>query len=531
MRHSILSRLSLVACLGAAASSCSSSPTSSGASLPSSDPPPLERAGGTVDASKLDLLLMIDDSISMRDKQELLRDAIPRFVARIVADGTVNDVHVGVVSSSLGSAGASSCTRPEENGHAHLVDAAASKAPFLSWTRGASDPEALTADLVARIGAMTESGCGYEAQLESWYRFLVQPDPAEDIRVAAGSVTTEAGVDDTILAQRKAFLRPDSKVVITMLTDENDSNVDPLAFGGRAWFFTEPQHVKPGTSACEVDPFSDACTSCYLAAAVGDPRCTTPLTDKTDHPNVRFFDMRRRFGVDPRFPLSRYIEGLTAERVSDRTTEHPKDEHGLPSFSYVGKAKCTNPLFASALPASSQDETCNLKLGPRTRDDVLFVVIGGIPSDLVPAGSDGSPVSLDAAAWSRALTDPRMTESIGQRPGVADDRDSHSMDLQFACTFPLATPRDCSALSPTSPSGGACDCLGDTASPLCAANPANGGKPTLQVAAKAYPSLRELVVARALGDNALVGSLCPTDRGVGVGPALDAVAARLARRP
>ncbi len=467
----------------------------------------------------------------MRDKQELLRDAIPRFVARVVADGTVNDVHIGVVSSSLGSAGASSCSRPEENGHAHLVDAAAAKAPFLSWTRGSGDPDALTADLVARIGAMTESGCGYEAQLESWYRFLVQPDPAVNVRLAGGSVATEVGIDDTILAQRKAFLRPDSKVVITVLTDENDSNVDPLAFGGRAWFYTEPLHVKPGTSACEVDPASDACRSCYLAVAQGDARCATQLTDMTDPANVRFFDMRRRFGVDPRFPLARYIGGLTAERVPDRTTEHPPDERGVPSFSYVGKGKCTNPLFASALPGSSQEETCSLKLGPRTKDDVLFVVIGGIPNDLIPAASDGSPVSLDDAAWSRALTDPRMQESIGKRAGLVDDRDTRAKDLQFACTFPLATPRDCSALSPTSPSGGACDCADDPASPLCSANPADGGKLTLQVAAKAYPSLRELEVARALGANALVGSLCPTDRGVGVGPALDAVASRLAHRP
>ena len=40
-----------------------------------------------------------------------------------------------------------------------------------------------------------------------------------------------------LLAQRKAFLRPDSLVVVVMLTDEDDSSPDPLAVGGQGWAF------------------------------------------------------------------------------------------------------------------------------------------------------------------------------------------------------------------------------------------------------------------------------------------------------
>jgi hypothetical protein len=77
-----------------------------------------------------------------------------------------------------------------------------------------------------------EHGCGYEASLEAWYRFLIDPEPPSSVSVPAGSATSVVGpVDTTVLAQRQAFLRADSLVAIVMLTDENDCSIVDEGYG------------------------------------------------------------------------------------------------------------------------------------------------------------------------------------------------------------------------------------------------------------------------------------------------------------
>ena len=113
-------------------------------------------------------------------------------------------------------------------------------------------------------------------------------------------------------------------------------------------------------------------------------------------------------------------------------------------------------------------------------------------------------------------------------------------DLQFACTFPLKTPRTC-----TEADGQSCDCApkkgGDNSalatanSPLCQ----GGANINTQTYAKAYPGTRELSVLKGLGDNAIVASICPkvinaadpanpsADPNYGYNPAVSAILARL----
>ena len=68
-------------------------------------------------------------------------------------------------------------------------------------------------------------GCGYESQLESWYRFLVDPTPYDTITLDANKKVVLNGTDKVLLDQRKSFLRPDSLLAIIMLTDENDCSI------------------------------------------------------------------------------------------------------------------------------------------------------------------------------------------------------------------------------------------------------------------------------------------------------------------
>ncbi|WP_394828355.1 hypothetical protein [Pendulispora albinea] len=557
---------------------------------------------------KLDLLFAIDNSSSMGDKQKLFSEAVPALITRLltpdcISDSNggvvervggacptgskpefepVQDIHIAIVSSSLGDRGTgATCgtdtTRfDDDKGRLLNRPPTADTAPsnFLAWlppveknkekraklkkgedVTPQDDQQLLVNDFSSLVVGVGQNGCGYEAQLESAYRFLVQPDPYESISLVPSGgdqIAQLNGVDNTILAQRAKFLREDSLVAIIMLTDENESNVDPLAVGGHGYYYTDRStHVAGGTAACAQNPNDDACFSCYQTNAKGKPECrdandqVIPLSDKDDNPNVRFYEMKRRFGVDPRYPIERYINGFSKAKVPDRRGEHPANAEGKPSFNYVGQTNCTSPLFAKNLPkdgkadAAGLDALCNLPKGSRTDDLVFLAVIGGVPWQLLTTKPDDLTDdnkaefkdSLDVTDWNRILgPDPlhykfdginaRMRESIAKRAGLAEastsgaanggEWDTAFKDLQYACTFKLPTPRDCTNKAEKD----ACDCSTDDSgnllsqSSLCELDP-KSGKKTLQTRGKAYPTVSELSVARALDKQGIVASLCP----------------------
>src|SRR5690606_19680228 len=148
--------------------------------------------------------------------QELLRQAIPDLVSRLVnpfcVDATgsavsdqpthgdaacptgserefksVKDFHLGVISSSLGDAGAHAVSKcsggtPPGDDSAHLMGSVrsglAGASGFLSWNGGdEAATSALISQFQAHVASTGEEGCGYEASLEAWYRFLVDPNP------------------------------------------------------------------------------------------------------------------------------------------------------------------------------------------------------------------------------------------------------------------------------------------------------------------------------------------------------------------
>jgi hypothetical protein len=468
--------------------------------ITSSNPTTKESFSATVRqqaVDKVDLLFMIDNSASMGDKQALLALAVPDLVNQLLQPKNgefepVHDMHVAVVSSSLG--GSDACTSARSDDKAHVLGPG-----YLSWlpdvpkNAGKPRPQGTItdaaelqkgfADLVVGVG---ENGCGLEAQLESWYRFLVQPDPYDSLTIDANGRAQMNGVDQTILSERKAFLRPDSLLAVIVVTDEEDSWSDPAWNGGQGWRtryqnngWTTYGALPRGTSVCTTNPESPDCKQCDGSTA-GDPNCQKGVYKSTeDILNVRYTDdMKRRYGIQPQFPIQRYVDGLRAIHVPDRN----------------GRS-CVNPIYADL---GGSSDACTLKRGPRTSDLVFFAVIGGIPQDL--AGSD----------WSK---DPRMIESIAPRSGVAGDWNTSTsnsgLDLQYACTFDLQQPRDCSVAGTPG-----CDCgiRNDgvqSDSPLCVPNPNDGMRRTLQTKGKAYPTIRELDVARGLEENGIVASLCP----------------------
>ncbi|HEY3819167.1 MAG TPA: hypothetical protein VGL81_18490 [Polyangiaceae bacterium] len=528
--------------------------------------------------NRVDLLFMIDNSRSMGDKQQYLAAAVPDLLNRLltpncvdVTDATkvvgvsvdgvcstgriefppVHDMHIAVVTSALGSLGGDVCPDPSgaggapnvQNDYGQLVNGSnVADAPdgFLGWfpatdanagsspTPGTPSPasaSALVSDFQGLVTGVGESGCGIEAQLESWYRFLMQPDPFQTV-TASNNVATLDGVDATVLQQRHDFLRPDSLLAIIDLSDEDDSSVDPRAYSGSAvaGYHMNETDTPPfrGTAACAADPSSPDCTSCDATSAKGDPGCTNPTYDVSSDPqgeaNIRHIHMKQNFGLDSQYPMSRYVNGLTAKMVPDRTGEYPDG-----SQTYQGNANCSNPIYSTNLPDGSDTSPgtlCNLSPGTRDPSKVFYAHIGGVPTDLLHYDPTSPAASaLTTADWTKILgadpahydytgIDPRMAETFKQRPVAATPASTY-WDLAYACTFPLATPRDC---TDGTVNAGGCDCAestppaGSTGWELC--NPSN---PTQQVAAKAYPTFRELYLANLMGPQGIVSSLCPID--------------------
>jgi hypothetical protein len=594
---------------------------------------------GVVD--KVDLLFMIDNSASMGDKQALLAEAVPDMIRRLVSPNCVDaagnptgstvspaggcatgkaefppvhDMHIGIVTSSLGGRGSDQCD-PKETNHANtallahnddrgelivrggaseffVTDALANGGGgnFLAWfpdvaaNRGpgkmkptvaalgpnpgdATTPGTLIGDFTTMIQGVHEHGCGFEGQNEAWYRFLVQPDPFDSVQIS-GQTAQISGIDGTILKQRADFLRPDSLVAVIVVTDENEEVADPLAVGGQGWVFENsqfpgsPNFAAPeGTIECKsaVDasnpttsgPNDKNCTSC--AFIKGDPnfaaRCPNDGTFGTkgfldpvdDQLNVRFFNQKQRFGISVGYPTSRYVRGLSKLSVPDSAHEH--DKNGT----YVGDSQpnCMNPLFATNLPTDPSADLCGLQRGPRTPDFVYYAAIAGVPHQLLqqdPKNPDSPQKDfLSAADWQLvAGKDPEhydftgadfhMIESYLPRtaqnlpPGVVNasqcppgspdtcdpingrEWDTKKGDLEFACIFQLPKPRDCSDPMYL----GACDCsMGspNQNTPLCQGS--NGNYTTTQVNGKAYPSVREMIIAHAMGAQGIVSSLCP----------------------
>jgi len=565
---------------------------------------------GTVPADKIDLLFVIDNSISMADKQEILKSAVPLLVRRLVtpvcvdAAGSptgqlastngvcssgqpefppIRDFHIGVVTSSLGGHGGDICTPTADNNNndqAHLLPSVRTgltswnSTGFLAWDPeqratppGANAATRLVDDFQNMVVAAGEKGCGYESSLEAWYRFLVDPEPPTSVTLnSSGQGVDIVAPDPLTLAQRAAFLRPDSLVGIVVLSDENDCSIID---GGQGFWAATMQwssgsfRMPRATSACAQSPNDACCVSCATTPGSVPSGCVAPADDTEckkgmylpavdDQINVRCWDQKRRFGIDFLYPIQRYLSGLTEAEVTTRAG-----------------TKAPNPLFQAPLGTTHRDPSRVFLLGilgvpwqdvaddaslhdsMRLRylnagdleDEGRFSMMlgdsGSRPTDglMLETNIDRStlgfgphPLTGDALAPATS-TNPKQNSINGHESNIPD-----AIDLQFACIFPLLTLRDCSATSTNN-----CDCRSQDityARPLCQP-PGGGATGTTQYFAKAYPGLRQLELIRQFGhitNNSIAASICPkvqsagmptTDPNYGYNPAVTALVDRM----
>ena len=553
---------------------------------------------------KIDLLFMIDNSSSMADKQTILSKAVPDLVNRFVDPKTfvplgdtptdpgakcpttgaerefhpLSNIHIGIITSSLGGHGAKGVcddatdtnrTDPHNNDKGELITRGAATAPakgFLDWSNG-TDPTNIESTFQSMVTGTGQHGCGYEAQLEAPYRFLVDPEPNTSVVVEANNdgiqLARPDGIDYTVLQQRADFLRPDSLLAVILVTDENDCSIDDagqgfLSISAASGKQTAMMH---GSSACLTNPDDPCCYTCLQGSAPdgcpskdSDPECQKGPYSSTDDPaNLRCWNQKGRYGIDFLLPVSRYVNAFTVDTVQKRDGSPVKN----PIFDDLTCPKWTNGQRGPEGACSPQPE----------RDATLVFVAGiiGVPyQDIARDPNDLNQGFMTAKElrdnniWPRILgpdaktspTDPLMIEAVDQRlpsvdpnkypstttnplgsaalPQPANSRDGANpinghewdisqgsptnADLQYACIFDLDTPRDCSDKNLARD----CDCVPGTnndttalqneKNPLCYSN---GQYSYTQVRAKGYPGVRELQVLQGLGDQGIVASICP----------------------
>jgi hypothetical protein len=573
--------------------------------------------------SQADVLFVVDNSSGMTDKRMYLEDAAPKYVQQLhnppcvdesgaqefVAGPTdecptgfvrvfppITDIHVGVITTSLGGYGAQlDCVQDGTNpDSAQTVDMGhllaslprgAAVAPdaasdgFFSWSEE-SDVEDLSTQLSALVHSAGVFGCGWEAPMEAWNRFLVDPYPytkivrtacnASDTALSCSGPETDQGnsqplVDMTILEQRAAFLRPNSLLTIVTLGDENDCSFKPM---GQTWRLTQSAQADQSgalayypafraTAACsdpEMGPNDRCCHSCGQASvpegcplapdAEGTPTAAGceegrkfTIDETGDHPNLRCFNQKQRFGVDYLLPVERYSNALTEPQICPPVYSDTLEVEGCASD------PVTNPIFAGERPANW----------------IVFGNILGAPwQDLAVSADEGDPLELrstnasaeDSVNWDWLIgerypadgiarpSDPLMLESVAPRSGtnpatgeelaapssgyMANSINGHESsvvdesDLQHACTYTVPertclNKSDAEALRDDGFSPPDCSCTDYSGSefqnPLCQNE--DGDYSLTQVSAGAYPSIRQLLVAYDLGDNAVIGSVCP----------------------
>jgi hypothetical protein len=461
---------------------------------------------------------------------------------------------------------------------------------FLEWRAGVTNPTDFNRSFQELVADVGEQGCGWEAQLESWYRFLVDPVPYQQLaRVSCSGSSSGAAnciqratgpdgrflLDDTLLDQREAFLRPDSLVAIVMLTDENDCS---LQVGGQTWTVVNVEDARPmfkGSSACAEDPNSQCCYSCPLGPPKGcapDPACSADpaslnrLAPELDGQNLRCFEQKRRFGVDFLYPTQRYVNALTQVELcwsaNDLSLDGCAEQDIFPNPLFVSGRPHSRVLLAGILGVPRQAleagaETASVPGAVRfktyeelTRDGVWDQILGS-PGVAWQERKGSRPEVAGSPAVPPLL--PQMVESPLPRAGVAAGNSLNGReydtsqgtaskiagtprpdDLQYACISPLPIPRDCAALDPNNDR---CDCFeGVHDRPLCEREPGVSTPGTTQYWAKAYPGLRELQVLKDFGErtsNSIVASICALDvsdvnnPNYGYRPAMDAILTRM----
>ena len=163
---------------------------------------------------KVDLLFVIDNSGSMKEEQDSLTANFGNFINVLNSiPGGLPDVHIGIVSSDMGTANGGSAGGCSGNGDNGIMKTGGvvftGGVNFLSDIADTANPgmriknyTGALIDVFRQMASLGTSGCGFEQHLAS--------------TVAALNSTANVG-----------FLRPDAFLAIVYIADEDDCSMKP----------------------------------------------------------------------------------------------------------------------------------------------------------------------------------------------------------------------------------------------------------------------------------------------------------------
>jgi hypothetical protein len=215
------------------------------------------------ESSAVDMLFVIDDSLSMKDEQEQLGIWSSELFDVLSLAGELPDLHIAVTSSSVPIPGRRGC---DSGGSLHVGRAALEDGRFLRDLAGPSGRERNYAgtltETFAEMALVGDSGCGFEQPFK-----------------AARSVLSGSGPG------AEGFLRDDALLLVVFVTDEDDCSArDPMLFG---------------------DPYADACSE---LGAMTSYRCFEHGVRCHDGKGSRAFGERRNCRPDED---SAYVESVS----------------------------------------------------------------------------------------------------------------------------------------------------------------------------------------------------------------------------
>ena len=486
----------------------------------------------------------------MADKQQLLAEAIPDLVARLTHPhcvdacgrpsrpsrsdacalarraarrefNPVQDMHIGVITTSVGDGAAASAPSAARNRGRLFAPLAVTTylgLGFLAFDpNGVNDPpgEADPNPLVARLA----SWCGSVVAAARSRR--------RSRACTASSSSPSRAVADGVCEQRRrlrarppaarssarAFLRPDSLLAILMLTDENDCSLrpGPATRGVRS---SGSCSAPRATSVCQTDPNDPCCHSCGEQAPAG---CRRPEVDPDARAGpTRPKRTRRSCAAGIRSAASASISSIRSiatcaacaspiiedgarparRRIRSSATCGPRPRrairrwsssaHRRRSVSGVGRPERRGPSCAISTPRSSRRAACGTCL---LGDPEHGIAAERSVHDRVGGGTLGH--EPDHAACRSCPRPPRKrwpTRSTATRSTCVRSCSNRASPI---CNTPASS--SCRSRRPAAERPN-CDCAGApelARRPICQ-QPAGGGFSNRQWGGKAYPGLRPL---------------------------------------
>jgi hypothetical protein len=375
----------------------------------------------------LDVLFVIDNSPSMADKQLNLANNFPNFVNQLnQLEGGLPNLHLGVVSTDMGTKGSASptpapsigtignggCGSTGDGGKLTVGTSGSVSGPFVSDIKQADGTRVTnyTGDLSSVFGQMARlgaGGCGFE-------------QPLAAMQAALNNNVSNAG-----------FLRPDALLAVVFLTDEDDCSVkDPAlldansqTLGALQSFRCTRFGVTCATGGQTTDAMNEIGVKDGCVAST-----TTPLLDGV----AGFHDFLVGLKADPRHVL---VGGIMADPqpVEIELRAQPGGGTAIPALKHscmyegvngleVGDPAVRMKSFFDLFPDRSASSTiCQPDLsGPLNQIGQLIIRTVGSPCVEVPLADvdvEQPGVQVDCIVEDVLNGVPTVIEPCGPTPG------------------------------------------------------------------------------------------------------------------